>query len=67
VTHEFVTHRCTHAEPASHAAMESWTAEDMDTAHDGGDQAGLHDDDILVPAFLRIVIADQLFQFMSRP
>ena len=33
------------------------------TAHDDYDQAGLHlhDDDILLLAFLRIAIADQLF------
>jgi hypothetical protein len=50
----------------SRATAESWIAGDTDMAHDGNDQAGLHDDDILVPAFLRIAIADQLFQFMSR-
>ena len=39
------------------------------TVHDGSDQAGLHlhDDDILVLAFLPIEIADQLFQFMLGP
>jgi hypothetical protein len=57
----------THAEPTSRAAAESWTARAMDTTHDDGDQAGLHNDDILVLAFLRIVIADQSSQFMSRP
>jgi hypothetical protein len=41
--------------------MESWTAGDMDMVHDDSDQVGLHDDDILVLAFLRILIADQLF------
>jgi hypothetical protein len=51
----------THAEPMSRAAAESWTAEDMDPTHDDGDsdQAGLHNNDILVLAFLRIAIADQ--------
>jgi hypothetical protein len=39
----------------------------MDMTHDDGDQAGLHNDDILVLAFLRIAIADQMSQFMSRP
>jgi hypothetical protein len=51
-------------EARSHAAH---TAGDTDTAHDGGDQEGLHDDDILVLTFLRIAIANQLFQFISRP
>jgi hypothetical protein len=60
------TRRRARTEPASHAAAESWIAGDTDMAHDGNDQAGLHDDDILVPAFLRIAIADQLFQLMSR-
>jgi hypothetical protein len=30
----------------------------MDTAHNVGDQAGLHDDDILILGFLRIAITD---------
>jgi hypothetical protein len=51
----------------SRAAAESWTARDMDTTHDDGDQAELHNDDILVLAFLRIAIGDQLSQFMSGP
>jgi hypothetical protein len=34
----------------SRATVESWTAGNMDKAHD--DQAGLYNDDILVPAFL---------------
>jgi hypothetical protein len=55
-----------HTELASHDAVENWIAGDTNTAHDNDDQAGLHDDDILVLAFLRISIADQLFQFMSR-
>ena len=31
-------------------------------AHEDGDQAGLHDDDILILGFLRIAITDQLFR-----
>ena len=33
-----------------------------DTAHENGDQAGLHDDDILILGLLRIAITDQLFR-----
>jgi hypothetical protein len=40
----------------------SRTAVKMDTTHDVGDQAGLHDNDILILGFLRIAIADQLFR-----
>jgi hypothetical protein len=52
----------THAELVSRVAAKSWTAGDTDTAHDGSDQVGLHDDDILILGFLRIAIADQLFR-----
>jgi hypothetical protein len=45
---EFATCRRTHTELASHAAAKSWTARDTDMEHDGSDQAGLHDDDILI-------------------
>ena len=34
----------------------------MDTAHEDGDQAGLHDDDILIIGFLWNAITDQLFR-----
>ena len=67
VTREFATCRRTHVEPVSRTATESWTAGDMNMAHDGGYHVGLHDDNILVLAFLRIAIADRLFLFMSRP
>ena len=33
-----------------------------DTAREDGDQAGLHDDDILILGFLRIAIINQLFR-----
>ena len=54
--------RLTHAELASRTATKSWTTGDTDTAHEDGDQAGLHDDDILILGLLGIVITDQLFR-----
>ena len=44
--------RITHAELASCAAARSQTIGDTDTAHEDGDQAGLHDNDILIFSFL---------------
>ena len=44
--------RLTHAELASRAAARSQTTGDTDTAHEDDDQAGLHDDDILILGFL---------------
>ena len=54
--------RLTHAELASRAAAKSYTTEDTDMAHEDYDQAGLHDDNILILDFLRIAITDQLFR-----
>ena len=54
--------RPTKTELASHAAAKSYTTGDTDMAREDGDQAGLHDDDILILGFLRITITDQLFR-----
>ena len=54
--------RLTHAKLTSRAATKSETTGDTDTAHEDGDQPGLHDDDILIVGFLRIAITDQLFR-----
>ena len=54
--------RLTHSELASRAAAKSYTTGDTDMAHEDDDQAGLHDDDILILGFLRITITDQLFR-----
>ena len=54
--------RLTHVELASHAAAKSYTTGDTDTAYEDGDQAGLHDDDILILDLFRIAITDQLFR-----
>ena len=54
--------RLTHAKLTSRAATKSETTGDTDTAHEDGDQAGLHDDGILILGFLWIAITDQLFR-----
>jgi hypothetical protein len=51
------TRQCMHAEPASHAAVESWTVGDTDTAHDGADQVGLHGSCLLANCDRRLVIS----------
>ena len=54
--------RLTHAELASRFAAKGYTTGDTDMAHEDGDQAGLHDDNILILGFLRIAITNQLLK-----
>ena len=46
-------------EPRLH---EERTTGETDTVHEDGDQAGLHDNDILILGFLWIAITDQLIR-----
>ena len=53
--------------PYTRGASEPRRREELDywrhgTAHEDRDQAGLHNDDILILGFLRITITDQLFR-----
>jgi hypothetical protein len=49
------------ADTHTRAKLTSRAAAKTDTAHNVGDPAGLHSDDILILGFLRIAIANQLF------